>query len=277
MPPLPADLHTHPDWSIDGSGRPREYCERALALGLPGVAFAPHFYLIPANFEKFGFVKRRGERVPVRSPWIGEYLAECAALKEEYAGRLIVLAGLEVDYAPEVEAEVEAFLAARPVDFVVGAVHSVEGLDIMIPAEMAELHATLGPRAFLERYFALLAGMARWGRVDTLAHLFGYLRCDQARHSPPGDLPPGALERLFDAMAASGVSLEVSSALLRQTGWGMNPPREVLERARACGVATYTFASDAHRPEDVGYRVEEAAALAEAAGLTPRPLPSARG
>lgn len=270
-----ADLHVHPDWSIDGHGTMRAYCLRAVELGLSAVCFTPHFYLIPENFDRFGFVKRGGVKICVRDEWADAYRAEVAALAEEFSGRLAVLAGVEVDYAPEIEAELESFLDRHPMDFVVGAVHSVNGLDIMIPEEMARLVETMGKPGFLAGYFDLLLRMARWGRVGTVAHLFGYLRCDATRFSPPEDLPEGALERLFRAMAESGVSLEASSALLRQNGWGVNPSPKVLAHAAACGVATFTFASDAHRVEDLAWRIDPTCALARAAGLRPRPLPHA--
>lgn len=275
--PRPADLHVHPDWSIDGSGTMRAYCLRAVELALPAVCFAPHFYLIPENFDRFGFVKRRGEKVCVRDAWAEEYRAEAAALSDEFAGRLRVLAGVEVDYAPGVEAELDRFLDRHPMDFVVGAVHSVHGLDIMIPEEMDRLVVERGKAGFLATYFDLLERMAAWGRCGTVAHLFGHLRCDRDRFSPPEDLPEGALDRLFGTMARTGVSLEVSSALLRQNGWGINPSPPVLDRARAAGVATYTFASDAHRVEDLGWGIDRAAETARAAGLAERPLPARGG
>ncbi|MDQ2923627.1 MAG: PHP domain-containing protein, partial [Candidatus Dormibacteraeota bacterium] len=41
--PLPPDLHVHTEWSWDAAhGSMERSCERALEIGLPGIAFTEH-------------------------------------------------------------------------------------------------------------------------------------------------------------------------------------------------------------------------------------------
>ncbi len=46
---LPADDHVHSEWSYDtrGSTSMRRACERAVAIGLPAVAFTEHLDFLP--------------------------------------------------------------------------------------------------------------------------------------------------------------------------------------------------------------------------------------
>ena len=103
-------------------------------------------------------------------------------------------------------------------------------------------------------YFAALAAAAENGHFDVLSHLdlvkiFG-LRPDPELH-----------DGIVDAIAASGVAVEVSTAGLRKPVGEIYPGPELLARLRECGVPI-TLASDAHLPslvgEDFGLALEAA-------------------
>jgi len=63
---LRTDYHVHPDYSIDASPvKIREYCQKALELGLAEICFTTHIELDPVRREKDNFVNLNGEKVPV--------------------------------------------------------------------------------------------------------------------------------------------------------------------------------------------------------------------
>jgi histidinol-phosphatase (PHP family) len=99
--------------------------------------------------------------------------------------------------------------------------------------------------------------------MDVLAHPD---RCKLTGRRPaeePVDLYAG----LVEAAAASGVAMEVSSAGLRQPAGEIYPSPTLLRMAREAGL-DITLASDAHRPEDAGWKTNEIRAAALDAGFT---------
>lgn len=101
----PSSMHTHTQF-CDGASTMREMCEKALSLGYQSLGFSPHSVL------------------PYENDWSmttetqAAYLKEAAALKKEYAGRLEIAAGIELD--------ADTPLCPPGLDFVIGAVHSLE-------------------------------------------------------------------------------------------------------------------------------------------------------
>ena len=74
----------------DGKSTPREHVEEVLRQGLVKLGFSEHS---PLPFDNTFSVK--SERMP-------EYVAEIAALKEEFKDKIEILCGLEADYIPGV-------------------------------------------------------------------------------------------------------------------------------------------------------------------------------
>jgi histidinol-phosphatase (PHP family) len=111
------------------------------------------------------------------------------------------------------------------------------------------------------RYLDELVAAARSGLFDVLAHpdlpkVFGVA------------MPPELEERLdgvVEAIAATGIAIECSSAGLRKPVQELYPDPGLLARFRAAGVPV-TLASDAHAPEDVARDYPTAVAALRGAG-----------
>ena len=55
------DYHVHPDFSIDAKGSLREYCDRAIELGLSEIIFTTHVDSSPA-FDKYNYIIIEGQK-----------------------------------------------------------------------------------------------------------------------------------------------------------------------------------------------------------------------
>ncbi len=190
----------------------RAYVETALARGLVEIAFTDHIplYFLPGDDPDPGIAMTRGE--------LPGYVEEVLALREEFAGRIDVLLGLEADYAEGHEAALAEILAAYEWDVVLGSVHWVSGDWIDAPNSGAR-HEREGTELLWGEYYRLLAKAATTGLFDVLTHFdlpkkFGHR------------MPPSAsrAERVaIGAARAAGVAVEVSSAGLRKDGRGGIP------------------------------------------------------
>ena len=106
------NLHTHSIYS-DGKSQPREIVEEAIRQGLTTLGFSEHS---PLPFDNNFSVK--GERMP-------DYVAEIAALKEEYRDKIDIYCGLEADYLTGVSEPFAVTKEKYHLDYLIGGVHLV--------------------------------------------------------------------------------------------------------------------------------------------------------
>ena len=158
--------------------------------------------------------------------------------------------GVECDFVPGAEDRTGELLAARDFDYVVGSVHFVGDAAVDHPdwdvwegdADADEVWA---------RYFAALAECARCGLFDVLAHPDLVKVWGRGRPLPEGDLRR-FYEPAVEAIAESGIAVEVSTAGLRKPAAELYPARRFAELCVEAG-ASFALSSDAHLPEQVGF------------------------
>ncbi len=250
------DYHVHTARCGHAGGATRDYVLAALERGLREVAFTDHvpLYFLPGDDPDPGLAMTRAE--------LPGYVEEVLALREEFAGRVDVLLGIEADYAEGHEEALRDLLAPYDWDVVLGSVHFVAGGWIDAPGAAAR-HETEGSAFLWTEYYRLLAKAASSGLFDVLTHFdlpkkFGNLR--------PAEAAP-AEEAAVRAAAASGVAVEVSSAGLRKAVAEEYPSPPLLARLVAAGVPL-VFSSDSHAPAEVGWGRDRVVAAARAAGAT---------
>jgi histidinol-phosphatase (PHP family) len=176
--------------------------------------------------------------------------------------------GIECDFVPGAEERIEALLGARDLDYVVGSVHFVgegdaavdhEGFDVWAGGESAE--------EVWRRYFEMLADCARSGLYDILAHPDLVKVWGRARRPLPEGDPRRYYEPVVEAIAESGIAVEVSTAGLRKPVGELYPSRAFAELCVEAGAA-FALSSDAHLPEQVGFGYERALDFLDQLGVS---------
>ncbi len=234
----------------------RDYLLAALGRGVTELAFTDHvpLYFLPGDDPGPGLAMTRAE--------LPGYVAEVEALREEFAGRIDLLLGIEADYAEGFEEELKELLAPYPWDVVLGSVHRVAGDWIDAPGS-GKRHGTEGSAALWSEYYRLIAKACGTGLFDVMSHFdlpkkFGH-------HRPAEVL--GAEEAAVEAAAKAGVAIEVSSAGLRKTVAEIYPGPDLLRKLVTAGVPV-VFSSDSHAPAESGWGLEKTLAAAREAGAT---------
>jgi histidinol-phosphatase (PHP family) len=255
----------HSEWSFDtmSSASMLATCQRAVALGLPAVAFTEHLEWTDWQpGDEAATVAPRLDWWPLIEPIdVTGYFAGLAECRDRFPG-LRVVSGLEIGEPHLFEASVKAFLGTGRFDRLLGSLHAIPwdgGL-----AGPGAMWPRLPAEEFMRRYFAeLLTMVEAGGDFEVLAHV-DYPR----RYWPSG--PDRYQEAdyqeeyraVFQALAASGRVLEFNTkspfASLAQLGWW-----------REAGGRAISFGSDGHLPSLVGKRFAEAMAVAETAGFRP--------
>ena len=153
--------------------------------------------------------------------------------------------GIEVDFVPGKEEQMDLFATALPYDYVIGSIHRVGGEEVD-RAEHQEVYETWETYELYEAYFKNVREAALSGRFEVLGHpdlikIF--------RHFPDRDITP-MLEETADAVAESGIVVDVNAAGLRKPIGEVYPSRRLLEMFHRRGVPII-LSSDAHAPDQV--------------------------
>jgi len=163
--------------------------------------------------------------------------------------------GVECDFIPGAEDRTANLLEAREFDYVVGSVHFVG--EAAVDHEGWDVWERSGdPDEVWRRYFEALAECARSGLFDILAHPDLVKVWGSARPLPDRDLR-AFYEPAVEAVAESGIAVELSTAGLRKPVGELYPARAFAEMCVEAG-AKFALSSDAHLPEQVGFGYDRA-------------------
>ena len=172
--------------------------------------------------------------------------------------------GVECDFVPGAEERTAELLEARDFDYVVGSVHFVGEAAIDHPGW--DIWEGPGdPDEVWRRYFSALAECASCGLFDVLAHPDLVKVWGKGRPQPEGDFR-SFYEPAVEAIASSGIAVEVSTAGLRKPVGELYPSRAFAEMCVEAG-ASFALSSDAHLPEHVGYGYERALEFLDGLGV----------
>lgn len=251
------NLHAHCTFD-DGRNTPEEMVRASLEAGLGSVGLSLHS---PLPFESAWAASR--EAVPA-------FLKEMRRLRDAYAGKIGVYAGIEWDVLSPAE-DLPLF------DYVIGSVHHLPVGDRYPTVDDSE-QTTM---AFLERYFGQNADAAAqmyYGELEKVAlepetdivgHFdlltkFNERRCFFDEESPAYRR---AALRAMEALVAAGKIFEVNTGAISR-GYRSTP---YPSRAMLCALARMggrvTLSADAHDVRAVATHFEQAEALIRACGF----------
>ena len=252
--PLPPDLHVHTEWSWDAAhGSMERSCERAVEIGLPGIAFTEH-----ADFV----VIHKGQRALDVAGYL-EAVEKCRARFKN----LRILTGIELGEPHWFPDETAAILGVGRLDRVLGSVHCVR-IDGQ-PVDASQFRALPAAEfsfAVREHFRETLALVESSQRFEALAHL------DYPKRYWPEGLPPyreddyeEELRVVLVAAAKRGLVLEVNTT----RGHMQCPDLTVLRWWREVGGQAVQYGSDAHQPDKVAEGFQLATEMVESVGFKP--------
>jgi histidinol-phosphatase (PHP family) len=158
--------------------------------------------------------------------------------------------GIEADFVPGREDRLASLLDSHDFDYVVGSVHFLGERAVDHPGY--DIWDGPGdPDRVWSRYFETVGEAARSGMFDVLAHPDLVKVWGAGRPRPERD-PRFHYEPAVEAIAESGIAVEVSTAGLRKPVGELYPADALAEMCVDAGAA-FSLSSDAHVPEHVGH------------------------
>lgn len=250
------------------------YCERAQAAGVVELALTEHlFRFVQADRLLGGFWDDdEGVPGPLRASMAAYWSFHATADLDHYVETVLearrqglpVVLGLEVDYYRGRMDVVQRLLEGYPFDVLLGSVHWIGGWrfdDLDDPVSMAEWPAREVDDCW-DAYTEAVEELAATGTCDVLAHP-DVIKVAGRRPEHPKEW----WDRIADAVAAHGLSAEVSSAGWRRPAGEQYPAEGLLARFAARGVPL-TTASDAHRLDHVADRTADLRRLLDSVGVS---------
>jgi histidinol-phosphatase (PHP family) len=188
----------------------------------------------------------------------------CRFVREETDLRL----GIEADWVAGREDRMASLLDAREWDYVVGSVHFLRdrGVDSDYGGDWDIWDTARNADEVWRAYFETLADAARSGLYDIMAHPDLVKVWGTQRPQPERDARH-YYEPAVEAMAETGVAAELSTAGLRKAVGELYPAAALMEMLVDAGVPI-ALSSDAHVPDDLGHRYDDALAFLADHGVT---------
>jgi histidinol-phosphatase (PHP family) len=221
--------------------------------GIAELGVAEHIYRFTAALDVWEH--------PFWREWARDDLdGYCGFVREETDLRL----GIEADFVPGREDRMANLLEQREWDYVVGSVHFLHDRSLDTE-EFSVWGAGESPERVWRRYFETVAESARSGLFDIVAHPDLVKVWGERAPRPDGDLRY-FYEPAVEAFAEAGVAVEVSTAGLRKPAREIYPAPAYLEMVADAG-CPISLSSDAHAPDQLGFRYEQALELLDSVGV----------
>jgi len=258
------NYHTH-NRLCDGKGSIAEYIAAAVKKNFTALGFSSH------------------APVPPKTTWnlseenLGFYLDELHREQQEWAGKLQIYIGLEIDYIPGSQTPADRRWKTLGLDYSIGSVHSTVGLRhnpsyACIDGTADELMRLLHTHHqgswedMCGAYFRRISEMVRLGGFSFLSHFDLIKKGNRGYFRESSPWYTALVSRALDEIARSGIIMEINSGgIARGYLDEVYPSPWIIAEARKREIPVMVN-SDAHRPQDIDFYFEESQNLLRDAG-----------
>ncbi len=266
---MKCDYHIHSLHSCDGQASIEDMCRSASSKGFAAVCFTEHQDLAFFSQKTKAYIEKN---LPGFAPFRIEdpdgYLREILQSREIFPG-LEVLLGVELAVASQMDEGGLDIIDQLPLDYLLLSCHDAGGVDPYLRLCYEGMERDQVISAYLK---SLHEGMLAVKSFDGLAHIgyvyryikrYGLYGEDGWRYKA-GDCPD-ILDAILKRVIEKGAVIEIN-----MSGWGEGhsmPDIGVMKRYVELGGEAAIYASDAHRPEDIGRYYDEALEIMKASGI----------
>jgi histidinol-phosphatase (PHP family) len=247
------DYHTHTIFSDDCSTPVRDMIDAACRMGIKEMAITDHYdpdypdRPFPFEMDLTGYHKMLNE------------------MKEEYKDKIHIVKGIEIgiqhgETIDKCSKEANSF----DYDFIIGSFHFAEGYDLHAACDFYE-GRTL-EEIYIAFYSYMLDCLKKFKDYDVLGHINYIDR--YADGIPDFSVYRDLVEEILRLIIGDGKGLEINTSSFRHgMGERTTPAKEILDLYVKLGGGIVTIGSDAHRPKDLGHRLDYAVEMIRSAGI----------
>ena len=241
------DLHNHTPLCNHAVGEIDEYIEAAINSDTKYFGFSDHAAMDFDPKYRMAFSD------------MSSYEKDVLDAKEKYKDRIEILLGYEVDY---LKGHMDKRVLNANVDYLIGSVHFIEGWGFDNP-EFIGRYADQDIDEIWQKYFDTIEEMANSKLFDIVGHLDLIKVFKFMPNKNINEMAKNALK----AIKKADMVLELNVAGYRKPIGEAYPSPSLLKQAYELGIPI-TFASDAHKPEQVAMFNDEVIKMAKDIGYT---------
>ena len=241
------DLHNHTRLCNHAEGTIKQYIDNAVKSGVKYFGFSDH---APMDFDP----KYRMSFEQMKS-----YEEAVLEAKEEYKDKIEILLGYEVDF---LQGHMDERVLNVDVDYLIGSVHFIGDWGFDNP-EFIGKYENQDIDLIWQKYFDAIEDMAN----SKLFDIVGHLDLIKVFKFMPNKSITQIAKNALKAIKKADMTLELNVAGFRKPVKEAYPSMELLQEAYKLDIPI-TFASDAHKPEQVGLFNDEIVKMAKSVGYT---------
>ncbi|MFA6940093.1 MAG: PHP domain-containing protein [Clostridiaceae bacterium] len=177
-----------------------------------------------------------------------------------------LLLGIEIGLTKETEEEARAICERAPYDYILGAVHFVDGYDLYYP----DIYKTYKREELYRLYLeTILYSINKNPYIDALAHIdyicrYSIFEDKEIRYSEYKDL----IDEILDSLLENNIILELNTRRLNEKE-AYNSLKQIFERYKELGGNYVTIGSDAHSSDLIGNNFSSAEEILHDLNLKP--------
>lgn len=227
---MPPDYHIHTLFS-DGNDMHELYIKKAVEQGFTEIGFSDHVSVIPA-FWATDPARLKLMRDKVRG------------LALQWKNTINIRFGLEMDFYPGYEKDIENIIHDLQPDYVIGSVHFIGLWNF---DNQKESNRSLPPDDFFRIYYQLISQAAASGLFDIIGHFDLVKKFNPVRPEKAEKYEMMAIE----SIAKSGITIELNTNGFNKPCKAFYPSDIILKTACQAGIPV-TLGSDAHQASKQG-------------------------
>lgn len=232
-----SDYHIHSDFSTDSKTPMREYCERALSLGLEEICFTDHVDYDVVN----AYTANQTVDYPA-------YFKAIEDIQAEYAGRLTIKAGMEFGVQVHNAHKYTRDAQTYPFDFILLSSHEIDNQELWLYSYQEGKTQLEYNRGY---YANLLKLVQTYDDYSVLGHLDVIKRYDKAGILED-DVCLDLITEILKEVIRKGKGIEVNTSSYRYRMPSLTPSKTILSLYRELGGEILSLGSDAHNLDHLG-------------------------
>jgi len=241
------DLHNHTTLCNHAQGTMTQYIDNAVDNGVKYFGFSDH---APMDFDpKYRMSFKQMET----------YEKDVTEFKDKYKNKIEILLGYEVDF---LKGHMDNRVLNAKVDYLIGSVHFIDEWGFDNP-EFIGHYENQDIDIIWQKYFDAIEDMAN----SKLFDIVGHLDLIKVFKFMPNKSITDIAKKALLAIKKADMTLELNVAGFRKPVKEAYPSLELLKEVYRLEIPI-TFASDAHKPEQIGLFNEEITSMARKVGYT---------
>jgi histidinol-phosphatase (PHP family) len=253
------DYHVHPDFSIDAKGSLREYCDKAIELGLSEIIFTTHVDSSP-TFDDYNYIIIEGQKERINADTLKAYRdAVYELIESENPVPIMIRCGIELEYHPALKDLLIKTVAELHFDFILCGIHLIDDKNICDENSVKALLEKYKPEEIIEMYYKLVEQASKYKIFDSLAHIDVYRRHGMKLFPKEASrIDYECLDSALEKLSKNGLPIEVNTSGIRHGIGDWYPSKPLLHKARQAKVLIGGLGSDAHAPDQLAVDFEMA-------------------